>query len=101
MEYRIIISTLAKRHIQDSYDWYESQQFSLGRQFRDEIRDQIDKLYDDIVDYQVYLNNIRRVRLKRFPYHVYYERHQTVNTIVVLAVLHSRRRPYEIAGLFK
>jgi hypothetical protein len=85
MSYSIIISSIARAH--------------LGQEFREEVRVTIDKLIDNPVDYQVYTGKIRKIKLDRFPYSVYYEKDEIKNTIVIFAVLHFKRNPDDIKAL--
>ena len=99
MSYSIIISATAKQHLQDSFDWYQSQRLSLGHEFRQEFKVAINRLSTGVVDYQVYMGTIRKTSLHRFPYYVYYERDEIQHTIVILAVLHFKRNPNDIQNL--
>ena len=96
MSYSIIISALAKRHLKESFKWYESQRISLGKEFRAEARVAIDKLADGMADYQIYKDNIRKSSLHRFPYYIYYERMELTKEIIILAILHFKRSSEEI-----
>lgn len=98
MNNRIFVSAIAKKHLKESFDWYESQQLSLGKEFRNEVTHCFNKLIIGDVDYQKYDGPIRKVRLNRFPYSIYYKRE--TNRIAILAVLHNKRNPDEIKKLF-
>jgi plasmid stabilization system protein ParE len=94
---KIFISEVARKHLKESFDRYEREQLSLGKEFRNEIREYFNKLITGNVDYQKYNEIIRKVRLHRFPYYIYYKRE--TNRIVILAVLHNKRNPDEIRNI--
>ncbi len=95
----VFVTSLALIHLKESFDWYESQQTSLGEKFRFEVRECIDRLTTKTVDYQAYYESIRKVELKRFPYHLYYKREP--ERIVILGLFHIKRNPDEIKRLLK
>ena len=99
MSYNIIIFSTARAHLQGAFDWYEFQRPNLGQEFREEARTAIDKLMDDSVNYQVYTGKIRKIKLDRFPYSVYYEKDEAKYTIIIFAVLHFKRNPDDIKAL--
>ena len=101
MSYSVVVSERAKNQLNESYDWYESKRESLGTEFRAEVRITIDRLSEGQVHCQIYSDNIRKVSLHRFPYYIYYERMELTREIVILAVLHYKMNPDEIARLFK
>jgi plasmid stabilization system protein ParE len=73
----------------------------VGKEFRDEARIAIDKLADEFVDYQIYFGKIRKTKLDRFPYYIYYERDEVKSQIVVIAIMHFKRNPDTIKGLLR
>ena len=101
MNYNIVVSSLAQRHLKESFESYEFQRPSLGKEFRAEARIIIDKLADESVDHQIYPGKTRKVKLDRFPYYVYYERDDVKSQIVVIAIMHFKRNPDTIKGLLR
>lgn len=91
MEYKILIKPEAETEIREAYSWYKDEKEHLG----DSFLEALDNLFLDIVRNpnicSVRYRNIRMGLTNRFPYAV----HCIVesDTIVVLAVLHTKRKP--------
>jgi plasmid stabilization system protein ParE len=76
--------------------WYESQRTGLGLEFLDAVDAAIRRIADwpqsgspaPRVPAEL---PVRRIAVKRFPYHVVYL--PTRNTIRILAIAHDRRKP--------
>ena len=96
---KAFVTSLAKGQLKESFEWYENQQLSLGEEFRSEVKDCIDKLTRGNVDHRIYYRSVRKVALRRFPYHVYYKREP--ERVVVIAVFHVKRNPEEIKKLLR
>jgi plasmid stabilization system protein ParE len=71
--------------------WYEQRQSGLGTQFVAEINRAIELAREHPLRFPVTHREIRCVRVRRFPYSVFYLAEQ--RRIVVLAVFHGRRDP--------
>ena len=76
--------------------WYEDQRTGLGVEFREALKAALDKLRDGLLTGSPWPGRlgergVKRIRMKRFPYHVVFVSPET--TLVVLAVAHHRRRP--------
>ncbi|MBV1893239.1 MAG: type II toxin-antitoxin system RelE/ParE family toxin [Ilumatobacteraceae bacterium] len=73
--------------------WYDDQRIGLGEEFLDAIELTLDlALRRRVPDSTVTdLDDVRRVRVRRFPYHLIFLISSVV--IVVVAVMHERRRP--------
>ena len=91
MTLKVVFRPAARAEFDGATLWYEDRQPSLGAQFLAEIDRAVDlaSRYPD--RYPVKHAEIRCVRVRRFPYSIFY----TVETdqIVVLAVFHARRDP--------
>jgi plasmid stabilization system protein ParE len=71
--------------------WYENQRDGLGKQFTRSLRETIVRIQDMPRMYVVALENVRRAKLRTFPYLIYYRLLE--NRIEVLGVLHASRHP--------
>lgn len=71
--------------------YYESHSPGLGAEFLDEVQRALEALSSNPRAVPVIKAGIRRRLLKRFPFGILYA--VEPNTIVVLAVMHLRRRP--------
>lgn len=71
--------------------WYEQQMAGLGDAFADSLVEIVNRVEMMPQMYPVTRHNVRRGKLRRFPYLIYY-RIQT-DQIEVVAVLHGSRHP--------
>lgn len=69
----------------------ERQRAGLGQQFLAAARAPLDELAAEPRRHPCVLGEIRRVRLKRFPYALFYR--LAGDTVAVTACLHQRRSP--------
>jgi plasmid stabilization system protein ParE len=91
--YRVLIRPEAEEEVREAASWYEAQERGLGRDFLRAFRASTASLRRNPHQYQVVLEQVRRVLLHRFPYSVFYEVHEP--TVVILACLHEARDPDE------
>ncbi|MCB1156502.1 MAG: type II toxin-antitoxin system RelE/ParE family toxin [Leptospiraceae bacterium] len=86
----------AKKDLEDSYLWYEKQKKGLGLEFANEVFDTAEELGKKRRDNTVKMDcntspTVKKTRLKRFPFSLYYVLKETLISIV--AVWHDRRNP--------
>jgi plasmid stabilization system protein ParE len=81
----------ASAELKDVVDFYNLQRPGLGDEFKDEVRASIGRIRFWPKAWTRISRRARRCRTKRFPYLVIYV--QLGNHIVVVAVMHARRRP--------
>ena len=83
---------LAIREYEETRAWYERRREGLGDAFRDEVDRAVARIARAPTRWPVAFVRFRRVRLRRFPYLLYY--HVMDDSLaLVLAVSHARRRP--------
>jgi len=75
----------------ETRDWYERQQLGLGEAFANSVDETLDRIEAMPQMYAVVFRVMRRVKLRRFPYLVYYR--VSSELIEVIAVLHGSRDP--------
>lgn len=93
---RIRFVRSAEPELLDIRDWYENQKLSLGSEFLQEVSSCLSAVEDDPERFPAEETNrssrdIRRCRLRKFPYRVIYE--LTPNDLRVLAIAHGSRQP--------
>jgi len=88
---RVIFRREARADALEAYRWYEGQESGLGAEFRQELRAAIQRIRESPSAYRVLHRETRRVRLRRFPYGVFYREYG--EAIVIVAVMHARRHP--------
>lgn len=87
----IIFRPEADDDVIEARDWYERKQSGLGDQFSDALEDVIAIIKSNPKLYAATYADVRRAKLKRFPYVVYYR--ILTHCVEVLAVIDGRRDP--------
>jgi plasmid stabilization system protein ParE len=83
---------LAAQEYREARAWYEHRRSGLGDSFITEIDRAVAWVANQPERWPVFRDRFRRVRLRRFPYALYY-RVVDPTQVIVLAVAHNRRRP--------
>lgn len=91
MTRRFILRPRAERDIQSIFDWYESQQPTLGDAFLVSLRERLETIREFLESGPVLFRDVRRAVVSRFPYLIFYVVRPT--RVAVLAVLHQSRDP--------
>jgi plasmid stabilization system protein ParE len=81
----------AEADVLETRDWYERQQYGLGDAFRDSLDQIVVRIEAMPQMYAVVFRDVRRGKLRRFPYVIYYR--VLSSRIEVIAVLHGSRDP--------
>ncbi len=71
--------------------WYTARSPGLGIAFRDAVSAILESIEEIPQGFPVALRDIRKARVQRFPYVVYYV--VLPDTISVIAIIHGRREP--------
>ena len=84
-------SSLAEADIAEAALWYEDQRPGLGREFVAQVDAVLRLIRQDPTRLRVHYppEEVRRVLIKRFPYHVYY--YLQGQTVRIFAVVHASR----------
>lgn len=72
-------------------DWYDQQRRGLGAEFSETVEERFAEIAERPKLYATVLRDVRRAKLRRFPYVVYYR--VLADHVEVIAVLHGRRDP--------
>jgi len=82
----------AKEEFFEAIKYYNSQISGLGFEFKDDVLKSIEKIRNYPFSWSSIQGNlVRKCRCSRFPYNVIY--YQTENTIIIVAIMHLRRKP--------
>ncbi len=81
----------ARREFEDAAAAYEAAREGLGRRFVDAVGETIQVACEAPQRYRFELQDVQRIRVRHFPYTVYFRVRAT--HIVILAVFHFRRDP--------
>lgn len=87
----LILTPQAEKDFDDAYDWYESQDSGLGREFARCVDVKITSLLRTPQQHQVVYKSKIRDLINRFPYSIYFIEQKDV--ISVFAILHQHRNP--------
>lgn len=85
----VIVRPEAEQDLFEGRDWYENQQTGLGNAFLAAVDELFDLIRQAPQRYAAGYKQVRRVRMHRFPYVVYYR--LISHCIEVIAVLHGSR----------
>jgi plasmid stabilization system protein ParE len=89
MVYRVVLSPDAKRDIRSALQWYFQQDIHLPLRFSVELKTVLKRIARHPKQFPVLKGEVRRARMKRFPYFVHYT--TNANKLIVVAVMHQRR----------
>jgi plasmid stabilization system protein ParE len=90
MSYRIILSPDAKADISSAVRWYQRRDLNVAFRFTLETRAAMSRIARSPYQFPRINGSIRRARLNRFPYYIYYALNKERGAFV-FAVLHQRR----------
>jgi toxin ParE1/3/4 len=88
---KIVVRPAAAADIEDAFEWYHLKRTELADEFLQALRDAVAEVVDNPEAYPVLHRNTRRIRLRRFPYGLFYRLYPGV--IVIVACMHGRRDP--------
>lgn len=91
MTWRLVFRPQARTELLEVRRWYEAQRPGLGAEFGQEADRALSLLVQTPGAFQRVHRDIRRTRLHRFPYAIYFRVFD--EEVVVLAVMHGRRHP--------
>lgn len=91
MTLKVVFRPAAKAEFDGAALWYEDRRPGLGAEFVLEIDRAVELASKHPERFPAKLGEIRCVRVRRFPYSVFYRAES--DQIVVLAVFHARRDP--------
>lgn len=91
MNLPLFLSPTADREFEAAAVWYGNQQAGLGTRFVAHVQGALDLIYQRPELHAVVYKDLRRARVARFPYNIYYR--VLVHRIEVLAIIHSHRDP--------
>ena len=86
-----IVRPLAEADLEQAARWYDEEQAGLGSRFLSDVDQVFGRIRAMPLQFPLVSGDIRRALLHTFPYAVYFR--ETEEALLVLAVLHLRRRP--------
>ena len=86
----------AEAEFLEAAEWYTARSPRLGTAFRDAVSVVLETIEEAPQRFPVALRDIRKARVRRFPYVVYYVVLPEATTVI--AIIHGRRDPRRWAG---
>jgi plasmid stabilization system protein ParE len=87
----VVFRPEAQAELADAIDWYEARSVGLGAQFVLAVDAAVARIARDPETYPVVYRDVRRARLRRFPYALFYITRP--ERVIILACFHGRRNP--------
>ena len=81
----------ALQDIRDTHDWYKAQKQNLGKEFTKEVLNGVESLQENVVVHRFFFSPVRYVRLKRFPYSIFYQLDGPQENLLIVAVLGNKQ----------
>jgi len=93
MAYPFIINEEAIKELTEAFLWYEEQQSGLGKEFRTEVHNKLDKVCHNPLHYKISYKNFHEALIERFPFLIVYFIDEKNKLIIVTAIFHTSRNP--------
>ena len=93
MSYSVIVRPGAQSDMADALRWYEDRSRGLGAEFLRCVEACLALIQRNPLAHPAVHGEVRRALVRRFPYGVFYLLEE--RTIVVLAVFHAQRDPWQ------
>lgn len=88
---RLLLEPEAEAEFLEAVGWYEERRVGLGTAFRVSVEATLEVIEESPQRFPIALRDIRKARVARFPYMVYYV--ILPDGITVIAIIHGRRDP--------
>ena len=92
MAYSIVVSPRAQVEIEHAADYYAQDSTDAPLHFIAALRESYQSLSVNPF-YRIRYKNVRALRIKKFPYMLYYVVNEQRSTVRVLSCFHSKRNP--------
>lgn len=89
----VIISSIAEKELQESFDWHEEQRAGLGERFLNQIEAAITTVGNNPKLFPVKVGPYRRYVVSTFPFVLVYEFIPEEQLIYILHVFHASQNP--------
>ena len=93
-KYKIELLVQAEDEMSESYDYYEAEQTSLGDKFYREINHHLNLIESNPYHHPIrFIEELRALPLKKFPFLIIYWIDEVNQTVFVVSIFHTSRRP--------
>ena len=91
--YKVKINFEALQDIDAANLWYDKQKINLGNRFQKQVAAQIETLKKNPKSYSFRYENVRCMRIKKFPFLVHFTIDEANNIVNIYAIFHTSRNP--------
>lgn len=88
-----ILSSVAEKELQDSFDWYEEQRTGLGERFLDQVEAALTTVSNNPNLYPIKVGAYRQYVVSTFPFVIVYEFKPEEKLVYILHIFHASRDP--------
>ena len=92
MAYKIIVSPRAQTEIEDAVDYYSRESIKAPKQFV-HFLEYAYKSLEISPFFKIRYKNIRALKIKKFPYSLYFVVNEKNNLVRILSCFHHKRNP--------
>ena len=92
MAYKLIVSPRAQKEIENAIDFYTWNSSSAPKRFIEHLGTTYIALESNPF-FEIVYKNIRAVKIKKFPYSIYFVINEKQNTVKIIACFHHKRNP--------
>lgn len=89
MNYQVFFENEAKLDLLKAIKWYESSKPGLGQIFLSSVKSKVKILNQQPELFQIRYNEIRTIKIGKFPYLIHYKINKEQRIVIILAVLHA------------
>jgi plasmid stabilization system protein ParE len=82
-----------KQDVKDAKDWYFKRQPGLEKRFALDVKEALDRLKKNPLQYEVKYRNVRTALCRVFPYAIHFYLDEPAGRLVVIAIVHQHRDP--------
>lgn len=93
MHFKLILTESARRDIQDAIDWENGRSQGLGKRFFEKVEIAFNAIIQNPLSGTIRFELVRCRRTTVFRYLIYYTCDESTQTVTVLRVLHTSRKP--------
>lgn len=83
----------ASWEFQSAAHWYDEEKVGLGDRFSSVIRQDVESILLNPERFQSVGDGLHVLRLKKFPYRIYYHFDASAQKVVIYAVMHNKQQP--------
>lgn len=92
MAYRIIVSPRSQKEIEHAIDYYALNSINAPKKFIQSLANAYLSLQNNPF-FEIQYNSIRAIKLRKFPYSLYFVINDSNNTVRIIACFHHKRNP--------